>query len=76
MSKILKTAAMCLAATSVVILFVLIAPDNQEEVATDYVAELYNTQYVLQDLVKTYEVTEDTGIFLSDGRKVDYCEYE
>lgn len=76
MSKILKTAAMCLAATSVVILFALIAPDNQEEVATDYVAEPYKTQYVLQDLVKTYEVTEDTGIFLSDGRKVDYCEYE
>jgi len=76
MTKILKTTAMCLAAITVVILFALISLVNQEEVATDYVLEPYNTQYVLQDLVKTYEVTEDTGIFLSDGRKVDYCEYE
>jgi len=76
MTKILKTAAMCLAAITVVILFALISLVNQEEVATDYVLEPYNTQYVLHDLVKTYEVTEDTGIFLSDGRKVDYCEYE
>ena len=76
MTKVFKTAAMCLVALSIVIMFALIAPDTQDEVASSQIAGAYNTQYVLQDLVKTYEVTEDTGIFLSDGRKVDYCEYE
>ena len=76
MTKSLKTIGMCLFALAVVALFAFIAPETKNEVVTSSVASEYNTQYVLQDLVKNYEITEDTGIFLSTDRKVDYCEYE
>ena len=74
MKKIIKTATMILVALSIVVLFALISPKNQTIETDKQVVTEYNTQYALQNLIKTYEVNEDSGIELPDDRKVDYCE--
>ena len=74
MRKVIKTTTMLVVAVSIVVLFALIAPDVQPSEPTKQVVSEHNTQYALQNLIKTYEINEDTGIDLSDERKVDYCE--
>lgn len=74
MRNIIKTTAMLVIAILVVVLFALIAPDVQPGDSTNEIVSEYNTEYALQNLIKTYEVNEDTGIDLTDERKVDYCE--
>lgn len=74
MENIIKTTIMVLFAVSVVVVISFLTPS---QIVTDETAELtpaYTVEYALQDLIKTYEISEDTGRFLNLDSKVDSCE--
>ena len=76
MNNFIKTALMIMIAVSIVIAFSVVAP--KQEIVDDVAQTTidYQTEYTLQNLIKTYDLSQDTGRFLEDESRVDFCETE
>ena len=76
MNNIVKTGVMVMIAISIVVIFSMVAPARS---VSENVAQLTSdaqTEYTLQNLVKTYDFTQNTGHVLESEGRVDYCETE
>jgi len=76
MNNFIKTALMIMVAVSIVVAFSVVAP--KQEIVDDVAQTTidYQTEYTLQNLIKTYDLTQDTGHFIDLESRVDYCETE
>ena len=74
MENIIKTTIMVLFAASVVAVVSFLTPSQIVTDETDELTPTYTVEYALRDLIKTYEISEDTGRFLNLDSKVDSCE--
>ena len=76
MNNFIKTALMIMVAVSIVVAFSVVAP--KQEIVDDVAQTTidYQTEYTLQNLIKTYDLSQDTGRFLEDESRVDFCETE
>lgn len=71
--EILKTMLMISIAVLIVLTFALVSPKNLESQENTEFESVYKTDYVLQDLVRTYDLTKDSGVLSS--LENNYCDY-
>ena len=76
MNNIVKTGVMVMIAISIVVIFSMVAPAHSVNENVVQLTSSAQTEYALQNLVKTYDFTQNIGHVLEFEGKVDYCETE